>query len=146
MKLIAAVFVAGIAALTASIAVADDDPVMARQQLMKANGAAAKLGYFMARGKVPFDAKGAADAMNQIAADMTTFPTLFPAGSDKAAKTTASPDIFVNMDDFKALAAKLQTDAKAAADAAPKGMDAFSVAFDAVDHDCGACHQKYRTE
>ena len=146
MKLIAVALVAGIVTLTAGTAVADDDPIVARQQLMKANGAAAKLGFFMARGKVPFDAAAAADAMNQIATDMTTFPTLFPAGSDKGAKTTASPDIFANMDDFKALAAKLQTDAKAAAEAAPKGMDAFSVAFDAVDHDCGACHQKYRTE
>lgn len=146
MKWIAAASILGIATFAAGLAVADNDPVAARQQLMKANGAAAKLGYTMARGKVPFDAKAAADAMNQIAADMTTFPTLFPPGSDKAAKTTASPDIFTNMDDFKGLALKLQADAKAAGDAAAKGVDAFSLAFDAVDHDCGACHQKYRTE
>jgi cytochrome c556 len=127
-------------------AVAQDDPVAARQQLMKANGAAAKLGYTMAKGKVPFDATAAAQAMTAIASDMVTFPTLFPPGSDKAPKTTASSDIFANTDDFKALAAKLGADATAAATAAASGQEAFATAFDAVDQDCGACHQKYRTE
>ncbi len=146
MKMFATASFVAIAALAGGIALAEDDPVVARQQLMKANGAAAKLGYMMARGKVPFDAAAAAEAMNKIADDMNTFPTLFPPGSDKAAKTTASPDIFANMDDFKARAAQLQTDARAAAAAAANGVDAFSVAFDAIDHDCGGCHQKYRTE
>jgi cytochrome c556 len=134
-----------IAAIVSSIAFAADDPVATRQQLMKQNGQAAKLGYQMIKGKMPFDPAAAAKAMNQIAADMVTFPTLFPPGSDEGAKTTASPDIFTNMDDFKALAAKLGADAKTAAGAAANGVDAFSVAFGAIDHDCGGCHQKYRT-
>jgi cytochrome c556 len=48
------------------------------------------------------------------------------------------------MDDFKALAAKLATDAKASAAAAPNGADAFKVTLAAVNGDCMACHQKYR--
>ena len=134
-----------IAAIASGIAFAADDPVAARQQLMKQNGQAAKLGYMMIKGKVPFDAAAAATAMNEIATDMETFPSLFPPGSDKAPKTTASPDIFASMDDFKALAAKLGADAKAAATAATNGPEAFAAAFDAIDQDCGACHRKFRT-
>jgi cytochrome c556 len=48
------------------------------------------------------------------------------------------------MDDFKMHAAQLGTDAKAAADAAAQGEDAFKAAFGAVGGDCGACHKKYR--
>lgn len=145
MKLTAVVvpFLA-IAAITSNIAFAADDPVVLRQQLMKQNGQAAKLGYMMIKGKVPFDAAAAATAMNEIATDMETFPSLFPPGSDTG-KTTASSDIFANTDDFKALAAKLGADAKAAATAAASGPEAFAAAFDAIDQDCGGCHRKYRT-
>ena len=146
MKLLAAASFVAIAAIATGVALAADDPVAARQNLMKQNGQAAKLGFQMARGKIPFDSAAAADAMNRIAADMDILPTLFPPGSDNAPKTTASPDIFTHMDDFKALVAKLQADAKAAAAAAAQGAGAFAVAFDAVGQDCGACHQKYRTE
>jgi cytochrome c556 len=145
MKRIAVIPFVALIAIVSGMAFADDDPVAARQQLMKQNGQAAKLGYQMAKGKIPFDAAAAAQAMNQIATDMETFPSLFPPGSDKAPKTTASSDIFANTDDFKALAAKLGADAKVAAAAAAQGVDAFSTAFDVIDHDCGACHRKYRT-
>ena len=134
-----------IVAIASGIAFADDNPVVVRQQLMKQNGEAAKLGYQMIKGKVPFDAAAAATAMNQIATDMETFPSLFPPGADKGLKTTASPDIFANIDEFKALAAKLGADAKAAAAAAASGPDVFAVAFDAIDQDCGGCHRKFRT-
>jgi len=146
MKLLATVapFLA-IAAIASGIASAADDPVVVRQQLMKQNGQAAKLGYMMIKGKVPFDAAAAAEAMNEIATDMETFPSLFPPGSDAGSKTTASPDIFANTDDFKALAAKLGADAKTAATAAASGPEAFAAAFGAIDQDCGGCHRKYRT-
>jgi cytochrome c556 len=128
------------------VALGADDPVAARLQLMKENGAASKVVSSMVKGRTPFDATAAASALNKIAADMVTFPSLFPPGSDKAPKTTASPDIFTNMDDFKALAAKLGTDAKAAADAAATSPDALAAAFNLVSQDCAACHRKYRTE
>jgi cytochrome c556 len=138
----------GLALITMSViltgvAIGQDDPIGARQKLMKANGAAAKTALDMVQGKVPFDAAKAAQAMNTIVSDMETFPTLFPEGSDKG-DTKASPDIWANMDDFKMHAAQLGTDAKAAADAAAQGEDAFKAAFGAVGGDCGACHKKYR--
>lgn len=130
----------------ASVAAADDDPVAARRQLMKLNNASARTAFQMIKNAKPYDAAAAADAMNEIAQDMVTFPTLFPPGSDQAPQTQASADIFTHMDDFKALADQLITDAKAAAAAAPQGVEAFSVAFTKVNNDCAACHDKYRVE
>jgi cytochrome c556 len=142
--------VAGIAAavslvLVAGIAAGQDNPIQTRQQLMKANNAAARSVFGMVSGKTDYDAKTAADAMNQIASDMEQFVTLFPEGSDGAG-SEASPDVWTNFDDFKALAAKAGSDAKAAAEAAPNGVDAFKTAFSTLNGDCMACHRKYRAE
>ena len=139
---------AGLVLIAASLvlvtaAFGDDDPIAARQALMKRNGAEARTAFLMAKGRMPFDPAAAATAMNDIATDMAILPTLFPPGSDQG-KTKASPDVFTNMDDFKALAATMATDAKAAATAAPQGVDAFAAAFTTVDSDCSACHRKYR--
>ena len=134
---------AALSVVLVGTAFGQDDPILARQLLMKANGAASKVAFDMIKGTTPFDAAKAVEAMKTIASDMETFPTLFPDGSDQG-DTKASPAIWENMEDFKALAAKLATDANAAADAAANGLDAFKIAFDAVGGNCGACHKKYR--
>lgn len=142
MKIGLAFAVAGV--LITGMAVGQDDPIATRQALMKRNGEEAKTAFFMVKGKTPFDATAAADAMNSLAADMEILPTLFPPGSETGGNTRASPDAFTNLDDLKALAAKLGTDAKAAAAAAAQGPEAFATAFNAIDADCSACHEKYR--
>jgi cytochrome c556 len=129
----------------AGVAVGQDDPIAARQKLMKMNNAELRGAFNMATGKTPYDATQAADAMNQIAADLDQFVTLFPEGSTSPT-SGASPDIWTNMDDFKALAMQLQTDAKAAAAVAPNGADAFKAAVITVNGGCTACHKKYRAE
>ena len=147
MRVAATVGLLALAALVAGAAFGDpQDPVAARQQLMKTNNAQAKAAFAMIKGTTPYDPKAAAAAMTQIATDMTTFVTLFPAGSGDDPGTYASPDIWTHMDDFKALAAKLQTDATAAATVAPTGVGAFKTAFATVNGDCNACHQKYREQ
>ena len=143
MRMTFALVLAAVAVTFASAASSADDPIAARRQLMKMNGASAKAAFDMIKGTKPYDAAAAAKAMQTIQSDMATFVTLFPEGSDKG-DTHASPDIWKNMDDFKALAAKLGTDAGAAADAAAQGVDAFKTAFNTVGDDCGACHEKYR--
>jgi cytochrome c556 len=47
------------------------------------------------------------------------------------------------MDDFRALAARLVEDAKAAEAAIPNGQDAFAAAWQIVAEDCTSCHEKY---
>lgn len=144
MRLSAGLLVAAsLVVFVGATASAQDDPIAARQKLMKMNNAAVRSAFNMANAKAPYDAVAAAKAMNDIASDMEQFVTLFPEGSTSD-KSAASPDIWTHMDDFKALAAKLGEDAKAAAAAAPNGVDAFKVALGPIGDDCSACHKKYR--
>ncbi|MEJ0012315.1 MAG: cytochrome c [Bauldia sp.] len=143
MRLVAGVTLAVSLVLVAGVALAQDDPVGARQKLMKMNNASIRAAFGLATGKAPYDAAKAGDAMKQIITDMDQFLTLFPEGST-GGQTEASPDVWTHMEDFEALALKLQTDALAAANIAPSGPDAFKAAVLAVNADCTACHQKYR--
>jgi cytochrome c556 len=143
MKLKFALVLGVLAVAFAGVAIGADDPIKERRDIMKKNGAAAKIAVEMIKGTTPYDATAAAAAMKTLEEDLTVFPTLFPEGSDQG-QTNASPDIWKNMDDFKAHAAKLVTDATAAEAAAAQGLDSFKTAFDAVGADCGSCHEKYR--
>ena len=128
----------------AGIAVGQDAPIPARQELMKMNGAAAKAASDMIKGTTPYDAVKAADAMKIIAANLEQFPSLFPPGSESGGDTKASAKIWEDMAGFEAAAAKLVADAKAAETAAADGLEAFKTAFGAVGADCGGCHEAYR--
>jgi cytochrome c556 len=134
---------AGIATSLAGSAHGADDPIKARQQIMKKNGAAAKVGVDFLRGTAIYDPVAAAGALKTIEDDLTAFPALFPAGSETG-DTAAGPAIWTDMDGFKAFAAKTAADAKAASASAPGGVNAFKTAFMAVASDCQACHEKYR--
>ncbi len=145
MRMKIAVLLAAFAISVAGVAHGADDPIQARQALMKKNGAAAKIAVEFLQGKTPYDAAKAAAAAKDIADDLTSFVTLFPEGSDKG-DTTAAPTIWSDADGFKALAAKTVSDANAAVAAAPNGLDAFKTAFAVIGGDCQACHQKYRVK
>lgn len=128
---------------SAGLAMAASDLGKQREADMKAIGGAVKTASQFVSGKVPFDAAGARAAMETVAAKATDFPTLFPDGSQKA-DGAASPKIWDNKADFEARAAKLASDAKAAATAADSGLDAFKTAFGTVASNCKGCHQAYR--
>ena len=139
--LIGAVFAVG----AVGIAYADikEDVIKMRQRLMDANGQAAKVAVTMARGDAPFDATIAAAVLLSISHDNDVLPNLFPAGTETG-ETKAGPAIWSDNAGFKALSAKMVTDAKAAADAAAQGIDAFKKAMGPVGQNCQACHEKYR--
>ncbi|ODT17845.1 MAG: hypothetical protein ABS35_24930 [Kaistia sp. SCN 65-12] len=139
-KIILAGLALSLGALTTAHAA---DPLAERQALMKDNAAAAKTIFQMVQGKAPYDAAAAQAAFEKIAADMKTFPSLFPEGSDQG-KTTASPAIWQDKAGFEALAAKLGADAAAGAAAAPGGLDAIKAAATAVGNGCQSCHEKFR--
>ena len=63
-----------------------------------------------------------------------------------AGDTAAKPEIWKNMDDFKARLVKLGADAKAAGESV-KDLDSFKAAFGNIGkNDCGGCHEKYRVK
>ena len=100
----------------------------------------------MANGKLPFDAKAAAENA-EIATMMSKLPYVaFVPGSDLG-DTKAEPKIWAEMDKFKAAASKMQGE-MARLDAAAKSgnLDAIKTAVGATGKSCKACHDSYRQE
>lgn len=119
------------------------DPIPARKELMKENGAAMKAASAMAKGEVAYNESEAAGAMATIKDNMEQFTNLFPEDS-ASGDTRALAVIWENKADFDAKAAKLAEDAAAAEAAAAEGQEAFAAALGAVGANCGPCHQMYR--
>jgi cytochrome c556 len=131
-------------AIGAAPALAKQNPIIARQHLMKANGRAAKQAAAMAKGEAPFDLSTAKKVFATFENAAQKMPNLFPPDSKTGHKTKASPKIWQNMADVKARFAKLGSDAKAAA-ASVTDLASFRTAFVAIGrHDCGSCHHEYR--
>ncbi len=101
----------------------------------------------MANGRVPFDAKVAADNA-EIVADMAKLPWGgFVPGSDKGAPTKAKPEIWTEQAKFKEHSDKLQAETLKLAAAAKTGnLDNLKTAFGATAGTCKACHDNYRSQ
>jgi cytochrome c556 len=100
----------------------------------------------MANGKIPFDAKMAAENA-EIATMMSKLPYAgFVEGTDKG-ETKAEPKIWAEKDKFNAAATKMQEE-MVKLNAAAKGgnIDAIKVAAGDTGKACKACHDNYRKE
>jgi cytochrome c556 len=121
-----------------------EDAIVARQHLMKKQGAQVKTLIEMIRGKTPYDGAKAVAAFKVLADTSAKIPTLFPEDSKTGHKTHALPAIWQNKADFDAKAHKLHDNARAAEATAGNGLAALKTAFATVGDDCDACHDKYR--
>jgi cytochrome c556 len=135
-------------AVGVSAAVAQQDVIKERKELMKGNGNQAKVGADMAKGEKPFDLAAARKIFAQFEETATKAATLWPQNSiDQPTADdpySSSPKIWENMDDFKARLAKLGSDSKAASESV-KDLDSFKAAFTNIGkNNCGGCHEKYR--
>ncbi|MET0311259.1 MAG: cytochrome c [Burkholderiaceae bacterium] len=99
----------------------------------------------MAQGRVPFDAKVAAENA-EIMADMAKLPWAgFGPGYDKGAPSKAKPEIWTEQAKFKEHSDKLVAEsAKLAAAAKTGNLDNLKTAFGATAATCKACHDAYR--
>jgi len=100
----------------------------------------------MANGRVPFDAKAAAENA-EVASFMAKLPYAgFVPGSDKG-DTKAEAKIWTETDKFNAAARKMQ-DEMAKLNVAAKGgnLDAIKAAVGETGKSCKACHDNYRKE
>ena len=100
----------------------------------------------MAQGKVPFDAKVAADNI-AIATTLSTLPFAgFVPDSDKG-DTKAKPEVWSDSAKFNGAAKKMQ-DAMAALNVAAKSgnADQFKAAFGETGKSCKGCHDDFRKE
>lgn len=100
----------------------------------------------MVGGKVPFDAKAAADNA-AVAESMSKLPwAAFGEGTDKG-DTKAKPEIWTEQAKFKAGADKMQAEmTKLAAAARTGNLDNIKTAFAATSDTCKACHDNYRAK
>ena len=100
----------------------------------------------MAQGKVPFDAKLAAENA-EIVASMAKLPwAAFGEGTD-VGETKAKPEIWKQNAKFKEAAEKFQTESAKLAVAAKSGKeDAFKTAFSATAGTCKSCHDDFRAK
>ena len=130
-------------AVAATAVVAQQNPITARQALMKANSNQAKVGAAMVKGEAPFDLAKAKAIFATYADSASKLGDLFPPDSKTGEKTTAAPKIWEDMAGFKAAAAKFGSEAKAA-EAAVKDLDSFKAQFGEVQKNCGGCHREYR--
>jgi cytochrome c556 len=100
----------------------------------------------MANGRVPFDAKVAADSM-AIVETMSKLPwEAFGPGTDKG-DTRALPAVWTEQAKFKAAGDKMQAEvAKLNAAAKTGNLDAIKAAFGAAGGSCKACHDDFRKD
>ena len=100
----------------------------------------------MANGRVPFDAKAAADSAMLIET-LSKLPfAAFVPGTDKG-NTKADPAIWTEADTFKSKAGKMQDEVgKLAAAARTGNPDSIKSAVGAVGQACKSCHDDYRKQ
>jgi cytochrome c556 len=135
-----------IAGLGASLAFADDTQIKARQEHMKANGAAAGLGAKILKGEAAYDAAAVKAAFDEIAAKSKASDDVkaWDANSNEGAtiKHYAKPEVWSDAAGFEKA---YQAYVKATSDLAATTDEAsFKTAFAAWGGSCKECHEKYR--
>jgi cytochrome c556 len=118
-----------------------------RRNVMKSLGAHAGDIVLILKGQVPFGNDHILAQAEAIHAMSKLIPDLVPQGSGtEAGETNALPAIWQNMDKFKALAAKLETESAKLVEIA-KGGDKKAIADQVTvmgKEACGACHHDFR--
>ena len=101
----------------------------------------------MANGKVPFDAKVAAENADLVA-EISKLPwAAFGPGTDKGGNTKAKPEIWTDQAKFKETSEKLMADTVKLAAAAKTGnLDTLKTAFAATADTCKSCHDAFRNK
>jgi cytochrome c556 len=141
-RMIRGMLVVAALAVGVAAAAAQQDPIKARQELMKSNSAQARVGAAMVKGDTPFDLAKAKAIFTTYESNSEKLKGLWPAGSDKG-DTKASPKIWQDKAGFDGELAKFASLAKAAS-ASVTDLDSFKTQFGAIGKECGACHQTYR--
>ena len=123
-----------------------EDAIKYRQSALSVMGTHFGRVAGMANGRIPFDAKVAADNAN-IAESMSKLPWAgFTEGTDKG-NTKAKPEIWTDSAKFKESGDKMQAElVKLAAASRTGNLDAIKAAVGATGGTCKACHDAFRKE
>jgi cytochrome c556 len=149
-RFVAAVLVSGVAlgaSLAALAQMKPEDAIKYRQSAMFLVGQNFGPLAAMAQGKIPYD-KEAAIRCADIVAFVSKLPLQgFQPGTDTGGNTKAKPEIWENMDDFKAKLEKMQQETAKIAEVAQSGdFNALKAQVGETGKACKACHDKYRNK
>ena len=149
-KLRPSLCVAALALITALPAAAQfarpDQAIKYRQSAMSLQNTHVGRVFAMANGRVPFDAKVAAENIDVIAMLSRLQFTAFAEGTDKG-NTRAKPEIWTEKEKFSAAVTKNQDDVQKLVAAGKTGnLDQIKAAVGAVGQSCKACHDAYQKE
>lgn len=97
----------------------------------------------IAKGEKPYNAETLKTSLMTISETVKVFPSYFPPGSEKD-DDVAKPEIWANMEDFKARSAKLSSDANALLAQLPADQAAVGAALEMLGGNCAGCHKLYR--
>jgi cytochrome c556 len=121
-----------------------EDAIKYRQSAMALQGNHLGRVFAMANGRVPFDAKVAAEQIEIIAMLNRLQFAAFIDGSDKG-QTRAKPEIWTDKDKWAAAMARNQEDvAKLVAAGKTGSIDQIKSAVGAVGQGCKACHDSFQ--
>jgi cytochrome c556 len=130
--------------LSAGVAIAQQDPVKTREDLMKENNNNARVVVQMMRGLAPFDAGKVDAAFAQWADTAQKLPGLFPENSKTGGDNRASPKIWLNKKDFDEKAAAFGKAVAETRDKAKASLDGLRAAIPVVGKSCDNWHEDYR--
>jgi cytochrome c556/uncharacterized membrane protein YphA (DoxX/SURF4 family) len=122
--------------------IAQQDPVKARQDLMKLSGKNLASLNRMVRGDDKFDPQRVNVAFDGLAEKAKQLPAMFPPGSAEGSRALAKI-----WDDPAAWKAEIDRFDKNVAEQRPnalKGVDGVKGAVAVIGKDCGSCHQGFR--
>jgi cytochrome c556 len=121
-----------------------EDAIKYRQSAMAIQGTHLGRVFAMANGRVPFDAKVAAEQIEIVAMINKLQFAAFVEGSDKG-NTKSKPEIWTDKDKFAAAVSKSQDDVLKLAAAGKSGnLDQIKAAVGAVAGSSKGCHDVFR--
>ena len=131
--------------LCLTAALAQEEPLKARQNLMKEIGRSVGALGAIAKGEKPYDAATVETSLKTINTNAKAFPDLFPAGSGTG-ETEALPAIWEKLDDFRAKADKLVATSDTLLASVPTDRAGVGEALRVLGADCSSCHETYRAK
>ena len=121
-----------------------DDAIKGRQGCMKAHGAEFGVIQPIMKGEKPYDAAALKAVHDAAAAACADWDKWWGEDTQKgeSVETYAKPEIWTDMEGFKAAGGKFWEAYQAVVNA--KDEAAFKAAVPAMGEGCGGCHEKYR--
>jgi cytochrome c556 len=128
----------------ATLAMAEDDPVKERHEMMEDMGDAAKVVGGTLKGDIDFDAVAIMDSFDTMHFVGTHVGGLFPEGSYVGGEKRAKETVWTDRGGFDAQLAEFNAAVETAILAAPQDLDALKKVGPEIFNSCKACHEDYR--